>query len=110
MDTFSEVNITPITTGGSTKAVGNVLVAGTIKVNFRVVEKKAGGLFAALPSRSTKKPDGTFEFRDEVFIPDKATREELNSVVIAAYESKINGGSSASNDFGPPPSDDDVPF
>jgi DNA-binding cell septation regulator SpoVG len=75
------------------------------------VRKGAKGLFVSLPSRSFEK-DGKTEYVDEVFSLTKDTRDEVNSKLIAAFNT-AKGNDGMNQGEAPGPTDQsakNVPF
>ena len=80
---FTEVRV-HIIDKDSLKALVSCKVADTIFLTgLRVVEGK-NGLFVAMPNRKT----GSGEYQDIYFPASKASRDELQSLVLAAYNAE----------------------
>lgn len=83
------------------KGSGTVLVAGTVQINFTIVQGK-NGLFVSLPSREYTTKDGEKKYNREVLFPNKEVLEELQTL---ALEALTNGTVTP-----PKPAEDGVPF
>jgi len=85
---FTEVRV-HIIDKDSLKALASCKVADTIFLTgLRVVEGK-NGLFVAMPNRKT----GSGEYQDIYFPANKTSRDELQSLVLAAYNAEAGVGS-----------------
>jgi len=77
----TEVKIFPPRTGSKVLATGSFTLNNWITISFMVFNGK-NGLFAGLPSH--KNGD---KFVNDVWCPNKEDRNELNTIIIEAYNS-----------------------
>lgn len=105
---FSEIKIWPAKEGlGKLRANGEVLISGTVRVKFQVIEGK-DGVFASLPRvRGKDTPEGEARYYQQVLIPDKELYNEFQALVQKAYI-ETKGGSST--DTKPATYTDNAPF
>ena len=83
---FSDVRIRLISNDGSKlKAVASITIEDCFVVHDIKVLEGNQGLFVSMPSRKT--PDG--QFKDVAHPINTATREQLNAVVLEAYEKEL---------------------
>ena len=87
MDLISDIRIWPTKNNSSVKANGSMVVAGAFVVKFALMEGKEG-LFVSLPSEKYVK-DGETKYTDKVWILKNEVRADVNKLVIAAYNNKI---------------------
>lgn len=94
-------------------ANGNVLVAGTVQVNFTIKTGK-NGIFASLPGHmgKAKAEDGTLtdKWYSDVFLPDEEVRTKFQQAVVGAYKAQVGGQKSAGEEPQDVPSNDGLPF
>ncbi|WP_048601211.1 septation regulator SpoVG [Rubeoparvulum massiliense] len=78
----TDVRLRRVNTDGRMKAIASITIDGEFVVHdIRVIDGN-NGLFVAMPSKRT--PDG--EFRDIAHPISSATREKIQSAVLAEFE------------------------
>lgn len=87
MDLISDIRIWPTKNNSSVKANGSMVVAGAFVVKFALMSSEKG-LFVSLPSEKYIK-DGETKYTDKVWILKTDVREDVNKLVVAAYNKKI---------------------
>lgn len=109
MSVFSQFQIWPVKSeAGSLLANGKVVVAGTLKVNFRVMKGPKGN-FAAFPSDRVEK-EGKTEFYPQASLLDETTKELFQTEAMKAYNEALAAGPQATAKPGSPKPSANVPF
>ena len=91
------------------KAYMSVTVADSVSIHgVRVMQKKDGGLFAAMPSRSYTDGSGNTKYAEIANPISAGAREALNEAVLLAYDEEIHKLSD-DEDFSEI-DDEDLPF
>lgn len=107
---ITNVNVYPVTSPNapsSLKANVTFCVNDALVVKGRIVEGK-NGLFVSLPStKGTDKETGEDRYYDEVYTTAKEVTQELNEVVLAAWQEKAGSETPATATSG---SEDTIPF
>lgn len=87
---FTDWQIWPVKVkAGNLLANGKVVVAGTVKVDFRIMEGNKG-LFAGFPSQMSEK-EGKKNYYPYIKLVDDATYESFQKEAVAAYEQQMAG-------------------
>ncbi len=91
MEIFSNFQVWPVKSEtGNLLANGKVVVAGTLKVNFKVMKGPKGN-FAAFPSDRVEK-NGKTEFYPQASLLDDTTKEQFQTLAMAAYNDAVTNG------------------
>lgn len=90
---FTDVRIWP-TNHKTIKANGSVVVAGVVKVNFKVQEGSKG-LWVTMPSHKSKDKEGKEQWYNDVFLVEEDHRKALQELAISEYNKKVSNPESA---------------
>jgi len=91
---FSDLKIYPLKTkAGKLLGNGQVTIGGHVSVKFTILEGGQNNVFAALPSQMGKEKDenGKAKYFPQVWIPEKTTYEEFQTLVRKEFEN-VTGG------------------
>lgn len=84
MNSVTDIRVYPVN-HNKVKANGDFLVGGSFRVRFTLFQT-AKGLFPALPSEKYQDNEGDTKYKDLVYLPKKEEKQELQKLLIAAYE------------------------
>ncbi len=89
---FSDIKLYPVNGNSVIKANGSFVYNNVVRISCSVVLGK-NGLFVSLPrEKYTDKTTKEEKWADKVFFTDKDVRDELNAVVVAAYNKQSGRG------------------
>lgn len=101
---FDQIKIKKINKG-KLLAVGTMLIAGTVEVEFRIMQGPKGP-FVGLPSERYDKPDGSVGYKNLVKVPDDTTYKLMQQQVVAVYSE----GETEDQGSSPEAANDSIPF
>ena len=79
-----------LTEKGNAKALASITLDNAIVVSGLKVMDGAKGLFVQMPSQKGIDKDGNEKYYDTAFPLSKELRGEINSIVLDAYQGKLN--------------------
>lgn len=95
---ISDIKIFPIKNSNTkTLAFARVVIADQIAIGDIKVIEGQNGLFIGMPSREGQSQSGEKKYFDIAYPVTKEAREELQNLVLEAYEKEVGGGSSRSS-------------
>ena len=90
MNQTIEAEVYPLARGGNLLAICRVNWHGLQIKGIKLIQKKDGGKFMAMPNRQYKDKNGEEKYEDVCYWPGQETRMEIESKLISLYEQKIN--------------------